>query len=293
MRGHRHSFTRSEIEQIKALLHEVRRSDRGRQKTLRAQIRRIGFYISDYATDQAGFTASDVDRLIARGAIGIEDGPTPANTSTPASSGPGLQPAGDASASYRDATPHVEDALASLSPRRARPLSDQVSHVPARPGLYAIYGNDVWDELGLGDPPDDRPLYVGKAEDSLATRDIKTHFGDGRTGQSTVRRSFAALLAAALNLHGMPRNPANPGHYSNYGLSPDDDRKLTAWMKDNLCLAVWAAPPGLDTPLIEIERAVLSRLLPPLNLKDVATPWSTKIKAARQTLAAEARSWEG
>jgi hypothetical protein len=45
------------------------------------------------------------------------------------------------------------------------------------PGLYAIYGaQDVWRELGLRDPPDDRPLYVGKAEDSLAASDVNTHF---------------------------------------------------------------------------------------------------------------------
>ena len=72
----------------------------------------------------------------------------------------------------------------------------------------------------LNGPPDDRPLHVGKAEDSLLTREIKTHFGDGRTGSSTVRRSFAALLAHTLDLQGLPRNSAKPGYFSNYGLSP-------------------------------------------------------------------------
>lgn len=28
-----------------------------------------------------------------------------------------------------------------------------------------------------GDPPDDRPLYVGKAEQSLVTRDLNAEFG--------------------------------------------------------------------------------------------------------------------
>ncbi|MGH2864053.1 MAG: GIY-YIG nuclease family protein, partial [Solirubrobacteraceae bacterium] len=73
--------------------------------------------------------------------------------------------------------------------------------VPSTPGLYAIHGNSAaWAELGLGVAPDSRPLYVGKAEDSLITRDVKTHFGDGRTGSSTVRRSIAALLASTLDL---------------------------------------------------------------------------------------------
>lgn len=189
-------------------------------------------------------------------------------------------------------TRFVEDALARLSSEHAKILREQTAAVPSRPGLYSVYGDEVWEELGLGDPPDNRPLYIGKAEDSLATRDIKTHFGDGRTGQSTLRRSFAALLAKRLDLSGMPRNPDNPGHFSNYGLSPTDDRKLTNWMKEHLRLAVWPRPSGLDVPLVDVERAVLARFQPPLNLKDVDTPWAPMIKAARKALADEARAWE-
>lgn len=189
-------------------------------------------------------------------------------------------------------TDHIEDALAQLSSAHARLLRDQIRNVPSRPGLYAVYGDAAWEELGLGDPPDDRPLYVGKAEDSLATRDIKTHFGEGRTGQSTLRRSFAALLAKRLELKGMPRNADKPAHFSNYGLSPADDHKLTGWMKEHLRLAVWPKPSSLGVPVVDIERAVLSRLQPPLNLKDVVTPWGPMIKAARKTLADEARNWK-
>lgn len=45
---------------------------------------------------------------------------------------------------------------------------DALSAVPPRPGLYAIHGSaEVWQQIGLGAPPDDRPLYVGKAERSF------------------------------------------------------------------------------------------------------------------------------
>ena len=81
------------------------------------------------------------------------------------------------------------------------PLRRAADSVPDRPGLYAIYGDaQTWSELGLGEPPDMHPLYVGKAEASLVTRDLRTHFSDGPTGQSTVRRSFAALLREELSL---------------------------------------------------------------------------------------------
>ena len=86
--------------------------------------------------------------------------------------------------------------------------------VPPRPGLYAVHGDTaVWRELGLGEPTDARPLYVGKAERSLASRDVDTHFSTGRTGSSTLRRSLAGLLADQLALKGHPRNPAKPERF--------------------------------------------------------------------------------
>ncbi len=162
--------------------------------------------------------------------------------------------------------------------------------VPRAPGLYAVYGGpETWHDLGLGNPPDGRPLYVGKSESSLLGRDIGQHFGDGRTGSSTVRRSFAALLRGKLDLHAIPRNPARPERFANYGLSPDNDRQLTAWMKTRLELAVWPSPADAILRVVELE--VLSELLPPLNLSGVTTQWSSMVSSARALMAAEARAW--
>ena len=58
-------------------------------------------------------------------------------------------------------------------------------------------------------------------------------------------------------------------------------------MRSRLALAVW--PAVGTTSLIAIERVVLQRWQPPLNLKDVQTPWSAGISAARRVMAAEAR----
>jgi hypothetical protein len=164
--------------------------------------------------------------------------------------------------------------------------------VPGRPGLYAIYASEkVWAELGLGETPDGRPLYLGKAEDSLIGRDLRTHLREGRTGQSTLRRSFAALLHDSLGLRGVPRNPAKPGYFSNYGLSSAHDAALTRWMKERLGLAVWAKPAERQVSPGEVEVALLAALEPPLNLREVVTPWTAKVKAARAVMAAEARAW--
>lgn len=82
-------------------------------------------------------------------------------------------------------------------------IADAAEHVPGRPGLYAIYGDDqAWQDLQL-EPSPGAPLYVGKAEKSLASRDLNGHFATNvksapRTGRSTVRRSFAARQLADL-----------------------------------------------------------------------------------------------
>lgn len=162
--------------------------------------------------------------------------------------------------------------------------------VPSVPGLYAVHGDaDVWRELGLGDPPDDRPLYVGKAERSLAARDVRTHFCTGKTGWSTLRRSLAGLLADTLDLRGRPRTIENPGAFANFGLERAGDERLTAWMVDRLSLAVWPSPGGVV--LDDIETAVLAHLSPPLNLDKVTTGWGVQVRALRRKLADQARSW--
>lgn len=68
---HRSSFNRHEIATIKNLLVEIRNANPDAQKMLRDKLRSMGFYSTDYENDQQGFTASDVDRLVANGAITV------------------------------------------------------------------------------------------------------------------------------------------------------------------------------------------------------------------------------
>lgn len=166
--------------------------------------------------------------------------------------------------------------------------------LPASPGLYALHGSpETWRELGLGDPPDDRPLYVGKAERSLAGRVARTHFATGRTGSSSLRRSLAALLAAngRLQLQAIPRRPADPEpcRWDRFTLEDASERKLTEWMRSSLLLALWKAPDGED--LRRIEDALVRQLEPPLNVTLVRTRWTDLVKSARAQLAEQTRDW--
>ncbi len=154
-----------------------------------------------------------------------------------------------------------------------------------------MYGDpSAWRTLGLELPPDDRPLYVGKAERSLSARDVRTHFSTGSTGSSTLRRSLPGLLAVELGLEGRPRNLGSPERFANFGLEATGDARLTARMVEQLRLAVWPSPTGVV--LAEIETAVIAQLVPPLNLDKVATPWRSVVRAARQRLAGQARAWQ-
>lgn len=162
--------------------------------------------------------------------------------------------------------------------------------VPAKPGLYAIYAAaEIWHELGLGTPPDSRPLYVGKAEDSLVARDLRQHFRDGRTGSSTLRRSVAALLHDSMGFRGIPRNPQKPGYFANYGLAPHDDERLSRWMSTQLAISTWS--PESLVALAVVEMKIVRSWLPPLNLAGVRTAWTDYVSSKRRVMAQEARAW--
>lgn len=174
-------------------------------------------------------------------------------------------------------------------------IADAAQHVPPRPGLYAIYGDEqAWKDLGLSPSPD-QPLYVGKAEASLVSRDLNGHFAMNpnstpRTGGSTVRRSFAALLREALDLRAVPRNLAKPERFANYALADGGDIRLNEWMHARLTLATWAVPAGASVPLGDVETAVIVRFTPPINLHK--NPGKVlRLSRARAFMAAEASRW--
>jgi hypothetical protein len=116
------------------------------------------------------------------------------------------------------------------------------------------------------------------------------HFGDGRTGSSTVRRSIAALLAAALGLEGIPRKP-RPARAPRE-LWAGREPRAQAWRLDGAApLACYLAEAYRPQELLAVERVVLERLRPPLNLQDNESEWKPDVLAARRRMANQARAW--
>lgn len=177
-----------------------------------------------------------------------------------------------------------------------RPISGALELVPPVPGLYAI-GADavVWASLGLKAMDSGVPLYVGKSESSLVGRDLDEHFGVDpesvpNTGSSTVRRSFAALLRESLELQAVPRNKKSPERPANYGLEDGGDLRLTNWMQVHLTLAWWPKPRELSCPLESVEKKIIKKLDPPINILHARTERKA-LKGARAAMTAEACAW--
>ena len=110
----------------------------------------------------------------------------------------------------------------------------------------------------------------------------------------SARHGTASQFCPGLHEQGVHCEPSEPkpGQFSNYGLTPVQDAELSEWMGGRLLLACWAKPERSGEPLALIEQAVLTRLLPPLNLASVATLWKPTVEAARRTMAVEARVWK-
>lgn len=183
----------------------------------------------------------------------------------------------------------ITAATAALAGPR-HPVAAAVDAAGEGPGLYAIHGSaESWQQLGLGAPPRDLALFVGKAEPSLA-RDLALILTTGRTGQSAVRRSFAALLRDHLELRGLPRNPTKPERLTEFALSEAHDAALTTWITTHLTVAVWPQPEACEA-LGAVEVALLKRWGPPLNLRDKRSTWGARVSAAEKQMTTDAREW--
>lgn len=137
---------------------------------------------------------------------------------------------------------------------------------PNKPGLYAFSLNNgaTLKEFGKAN----QIIYVGKAEDSLKQRDLNTHFKDGRTGNSTLRRSIGAILKAELKAIAFSRNGTfDKPNIDNYKFNTQAETKLSQWMKDNLQIGYWVYQPESENELLRtIEEQLIIVLKPTLDL---------------------------
>ena len=158
--------------------------------------------------------------------------------------------------------------------------------VPSEPGLYAWWApaGVVPGIVGPAHPDAELELlYVGlarsggTARSTLRSRVVGNHIR-GTTGQSTLRRSLAALLSE------------QQGWQSRWTTRPvlvnADELRLSEWMGERLRLS-WAVHPEPWT----VEAAVIAELEPPLNQADnSAHPLYEYVRDARRRWREEAKA---
>jgi len=166
--------------------------------------------------------------------------------------------------------------------RNAKPYKE-ITEFSDSAGVYAFffYGSDF--PLPDYTPKKGEIIYIGKTESSQKKRDAETHFATGKTGSSTVRKSFGSLLQEKLNLKPIPRGQADieAGRKSAFKFDVISEKKLTEWMINNLGLSFYEYT---DMSTIEkLETELIHEVVPVINIdKNPDNPYLIDLKKARK-----------
>jgi len=152
------------------------------------------------------------------------------------------------------------------------------------PGIYAFffYGDDF--PLAGYSPKKGEIIYIGKTESSQKKRDADTHFASGKTGSSTVRKSFGSLLREELGLKPIPRGQAdiNVGRTAAFKFNDESEAILTNWMKNNLGLSFFEYNKE-GKEISKLEEALIRQVIPVINIdKNPNSLYIRDLKSARK-----------
>jgi hypothetical protein len=141
-----------------------------------------------------------------------------------------------------------------------------ISSLPNQQGIYAFFLNETGDLAEFGSFG--QVIYIGLAEKSLNSRDIKSHLENGQTGWSSFRRSVSAILKVQLNLTAQKRDKNSIKlRPDKYKFDEDGEKRLTQWMIKNLKMGFWTTDKPLSiNRLRKEEENVILMLKPTLDL---------------------------
>ncbi len=160
------------------------------------------------------------------------------------------------------------------------------------PGIYAFFYNGIVLPYISEKIPDNEVLYIGKTESSQQKRNANTHFKSGKTGSSTVRKSFGSILKSKLSLIPVPRNDSDylKGRLSHFKFDKESENQITEWMKSNLSISFYEYPKSKQE-IDALETEIIHLLTPKLNIdKNPNNPFKSKLQSLRKECAKEAHS---
>lgn len=261
MKG-QNTFTTSQIDEIKKLIADKGRATADKQKGIRAKIRKLGFYYSDFSAEKDGYTVADFEALIRSGQIKVIGG----------NYKPTEQPITKPSATIKPATTTVlptsktidlTSLLQTFKQNRFDPTIDNETTIPDKSGNYilCLKPNSNLPKVSISPTLTSfdglKVIYTGIAGGSLRSRDYRQHFKGNNAGRSTLRKSLGVLFGYKQ----IPRDSDPSNGKTKFGQT--DEQKLTEWMINNLVMYFL---PTTDFDSIEIK--LINHFNPPLNLKD-------------------------
>ncbi|MBQ7639413.1 MAG: hypothetical protein IJS91_00265 [Bacteroidales bacterium] len=166
------------------------------------------------------------------------------------------------------------------------PLTDVGKSIPPVSGNYLVTIRDITALPSLGYKLVTQQfrgrelIYTGITESSLYRRIWKNHIGS-HAGSSTLRLTLGCLFGYTL----IPRDKKTPNN-GHVRFSPDDERGLRSWMKENLIFHFLPndAPKALESELI-------ARFNPPLNLSENENLVNSDFRATVSALRGQ-RPWQ-
>lgn len=166
----------------------------------------------------------------------------------------------------------------------AKPFK-KISSFSDEPGIYALFFHGRDFPLDNYQPKVNEILYIGKTESSQKKRDADTHFKTGKTGSSTLRKTFGALLMQQYNLIPIPRSQSDIDRRrtAHFRFDTASENHLTQWMIENLGLSFYPYPKPV-TEIDTLETELISALIPVLNIdrKNTANPFYNQIRSLRK-----------
>ena len=250
-------FTTSQIDEIKKLIAEKVRATEDKQKGIRAKIRKLGFYYSDFSTKKDGYTVADFESLISSGQIKNTGGNNKLTEQAIT-----IKPVAAMVLPTSEKT-DLTSLLQAFKQNRFDPTTDSETSIPDKSGNYilCLKPNSNLPKVSITPTITSfdglKVIYTGIAGGSLKSRDYRQHFKGNNAGRSTLRKSLGVLFGYKQ----IPRDSDPNSGKTKFGQI--DEQKLTEWMINNLVM--YFLP---TTNFDSIEIKLINHFNPPLNLKD-------------------------
>lgn len=254
-------FTIEQIDAIKKLIADKVRATPDKQKSIRAKIRNLGFYFSDFSSMKDGYTVADFENLIQSGQIIVIGGYyKPAPTTSKAET---TLVTNVINPTATNISTDLNILLKTLSQNLFDPLADNENAIDNTSGNYILCLRTKSKLPTIAIAPKVTMfnglavIYTGIASKSLRTRDYRQHFEGNNAGRSTLRKSLGVLFGYKL----IPSDKDPKTGKTKFSIK--DEIELTNWMRSNLLM--FTLPTAKYTNL---EIKLINHFNPPLNLKN-------------------------